>query len=104
MGQEKYQSLNKFYIRDAALALLTYDVNNINSFKNLNRWIEIIGNEITHELLIFIVANKVDDPETYEFCNGRRQVTEKEGSDYAKNITFVNAEYFEVSEIGRAHV
>ena len=48
------------YIRDADIALLVYDVNNKESFKNINEWFTILKESIKKEIPIFILGNKQD--------------------------------------------
>ena len=38
-GQEKYISLNPFYYRDAAAAVIVYDITKMSSFKNASTWL-----------------------------------------------------------------
>ena len=60
VGQERYQSLAKFYLKEASLAIIVFDVCQMTSFEDVAKWIEMIGNEVTHEVLIFVAGNKID--------------------------------------------
>jgi len=60
VGQERYQSLAQFYLKDASLAIIVFDVCQRASFNDVIRWVEMIGNDVSHEVIIFIAANKID--------------------------------------------
>ena len=79
------------------MAIIVFDASDRISFDNISKWIEIIGEDISHEGLIFIVANKVDDKEKYCICIIRRKVAKEEAEKFTKEIQFINAKYFEVS-------
>ena len=41
-GQEKYRSLTKIFIKDAKIALLVYAIDDEDSFKDLDMWLNIV--------------------------------------------------------------
>jgi small GTP-binding protein len=60
-GQEIYKSIVPVYVRDAAAALLVYDVTDMTSFSSLDYWHALLMEEQQSEsILIYIVANKMD--------------------------------------------
>lgn len=85
-GQERFRSLIPSYIRDSSVAIVVFDVSSKNSFNNLQKWITDVRNERGSEVLLVIVANKIDLPE--------RDVSTEEAEQFAKNN---EATYVEVS-------
>ena len=78
-GQEKYRSLTKIFIKNAKIALLVYAINDLNSFNDLNMWINTVK-EINSDNIIFgIAANKAD---LYK----ESKVSDEQGKKYAKEI------------------
>lgn len=59
-GQERYQSLIANYSRNAHAAVLVYDTTNSESFTNIDRWRDELNKFSSPNLLIFLVANKID--------------------------------------------
>jgi len=59
-GQETYHSLISSFYRNSSLAILTYSINNENSFNHLNYWLNEIKTESNPDIIIFLVGNKVD--------------------------------------------
>lgn len=59
-GQEKFRSLIPMYIRDAHIMVVVYDITDINSFNELNLWIDLIENVKKDKAIIVIVGNKQD--------------------------------------------
>ena len=76
VGQEKYRSANKIFMKSTKIALLIYDITNRKSFEDLEFWYnEVIENCNNTIVVIAIAANKsdlyeqqvVDFSETLEF-------------------------------------
>ena len=76
VGQEKYRSVNKIFMKSTEIALLIYDITNRKSFEDLEFWYnEVIENCNNTIVVIAIAANKsdlyeqqvVDFSETLEF-------------------------------------
>jgi len=59
-GQEVYRSLIKSFYRNSSLAILVYAINEENSFKDLNIWLNEIRTEGNPDVNIFLLGNKVD--------------------------------------------
>jgi small GTP-binding protein len=59
-GQELYRSLVPIYVRDAVAALLVYDVTDLKSIDSLDHWHSVLMEEQSAEVLIYVVANKMD--------------------------------------------
>ena len=79
-GQEKYKSLTKFFYKDAAVAILVYDVTNKNSFESMkNFWYGQIQDFGSKNIILGVAGNKCD---MYE----KEEVNENEGKAFAESI------------------
>ena len=76
-GQEKYRSLTKIFIKDAKIALLVYAIDDENSFKDLDMWLNIVKEVNNEKIILGIAANKAD---LYD----KAKVTDEQGKQYAK--------------------
>ena len=79
-GQEKYKSLTKFFYKDAAVAVLVYDITSKETFDNLKKyWYQQIQENGDKNLILGIAGNKCDLYET-------EAVNESEAREFAKSI------------------
>ena len=78
-GQEKYRSLTKIFIKDAKMALLVYAIDDEDSFKDLDMWLNIVKDINNENITLGIAANKAD---LYE----NAKVTDEQGKKYAEKI------------------
>ncbi len=79
-GQEKYRSLTKFFYKDAAVAILVYDITRRESFDNLkNYWYQQTLENGEKNLVLGVCGNKCD---LYE----NETVTENEAKEFADKI------------------
>ena len=62
-GQERFRSLIPGYLRDSHAIFLVYDITNAYSFNNINTWLDYIKENRGEEVVIYIIANKIDDEE-----------------------------------------
>ena len=77
-GQEKYKSLTKFFYKDAAVAVLVYDITSKESFDNLKKyWYQQIQENGDKNLILGVAGNKCDLYET---------VNESDAREFAKSI------------------
>ena len=76
-GQEKYKSITKQYFEDVDGIILIYDVNDFNSFIDLNKWLNEIKKNCLKNVSIIICANKIDID--------MRIISIEEGKNFAKN-------------------
>ena len=61
VGQEKYRSVNKIFMKSTEIALLIYDITNRKSFEDLEFWYnEVIENCNNTIVVIAIAANRSD--------------------------------------------
>ena len=79
MGQEKFRSLTKTFIKNSNIVILVYDITNRVSFLELNYWLNVSREELQNEVIFGVVGNKVD---LFNNC----EVEKEEGEEYAKNI------------------
>ena len=86
VGQEKYRSLTKFFIKDFDCIVLGYDITSKISYNNINFWYQL-SKENSETNLIYLVANKID---LYE----SEAVKEEEARNYAKEN---NMRFFQIS-------
>ncbi len=79
-GQERFKSMSVQVIKNSDAVILVYAINDINSFKALDQWLNKL-NETTdlNKKPIIIVGNKADLPED------QRVVTYEEGKNYASS-------------------
>ena len=59
-GSEKYDSLNSIHCRRAIGAIIVFDLQERNSFKNIPKWINLVKEQADRECQIILVGNKVD--------------------------------------------
>ncbi|KAL7721556.1 Rab family GTPase [Entamoeba marina] len=57
-GQERYRSLIPSYIRDSSAAVIVYDINNRQSFEDIDKWVEDVRSIETGEIFLFILHKK----------------------------------------------
>ena len=79
-GQEKYKSLTKFFYKDAAVAILVYDITRKDSFENLqNYWHKQLLENGEKNVVLGVAGNKCD---LYE----NEAVSENEAREFADKI------------------
>ena len=96
-GQEKYMSINKNLFQKVQGIILMYDLTKRETFDRLKIWLNIIK-QMTNEIPIILVANKLDDennPET------GRIVEVSEGEAFAKDNEF---QFLEASGLNGTNV
>ncbi|KAI8338608.1 P-loop containing nucleoside triphosphate hydrolase protein [Chlamydoabsidia padenii] len=88
-GQERFRAMTSLYYREAAAAILVYDITSSESFQDLLSWVEELKAKTSKDLLIYIVGNKVD-------CESDRAVSLDYVQEYVRNTLGV-VPVFEVS-------
>ncbi|XP_019376668.1 PREDICTED: ras-related protein Rab-41 isoform X5 [Gavialis gangeticus] len=86
-GQERFRSLIPSYIRDSTIAVVVYDITNLNSFQQTSKWIDDVRTERGSDVIIMLVGNKTD-------LADKRQVSVEEGERKAQGL---NVMYIETS-------
>jgi len=83
IGQEKFRSLTKIFVKDSKIVLLVYDITRKQTFDELNFWYKMIQDILGEEPILGICGNKQD-------LFVREQVKEETAKKYAegKNIPF----------------
>ena len=60
-GQEKYRSLAKMFFKDAAVALLVYDITSKSSFIEIkDYWMNLVRENGPKQIIMYLVGNKYD--------------------------------------------
>ena len=86
-GQEKFQAIVTSYFRDLDVAIIIFDMTNINSFNNLDKWVNLVSFINKNEnLLIYLVGHKID-------CKEREILN----STINKKVKFFDCKYFETT-------
>ena len=85
-GQERFRTITKTYYKGAHGIILTYDVTDQTSFKNIRNWIKQIEANAQTNVCKVLVGNKCDKPD--------RVVTEEEGKKLADDFSM---SFFETS-------
>jgi Ras-related protein Rab-6A len=85
-GQERFRSLIPSYIRDSTVAVVVYDITNMNSFQQTSKWIDDVRTERGSDVIIMLVGNKTD-------LSDKRQVSIDEGERKARelNVMFIES-------------
>ena len=86
-GQERFRSMAPMYYRNANAALVVYDITDSGSLDLAKEWVKELQQNVEHTLSLCLIGNKSDLEE-------QRQVSEKEGRQYAATI---NALFVETS-------
>jgi small GTP-binding protein len=86
-GQERFKTVTQGFYRGAHGIMIVYDVTDMTSFENVNRWYEDIHTKTQGSCVVFLVGNKVDNHE-------KRLISMEEGEALANKHGMV---YFETS-------
>ena len=79
-GQEKYKSLTKFFYKDAAVAILVYDITQKDSFENMKSyWFQQLQEFGSKNIILGVAGNKCD---MYE----KEEVNENDAKQFAESI------------------
>lgn len=84
-GQERFKSLAPLYYRDAAAAILVYDITSDSSFHALKNWIKELTRYGPPDILIAIAGNKCDKAD-------QREVLEEEAEEFANSVEAIFVE------------
>ena len=83
IGQEKFHSLTKIFIKDSKIVILVYDIADMESFKKVDFWYKTVKDILGDDAIYGLCGNKND-------LLMKMQVKEEEGRNYAeeKKILF----------------
>lgn len=96
MGQERFRSITKSYLRDSNIIIYVYDVTQRASFLELNYWINLVIEELGDENLVFgLAANKMDlfDQSEVDLEEGKKEA-EKIGALFSETTAKDNPKGF----------
>ena len=80
MGQEKYRSMTKNFIKGSHIIIFVYDITNKKTFNELEYWAKLINDELGNDKIVKgLAANKTDLFDDSE-------VEKKDGENYGKKI------------------
>mmetsp|Transcript_33725 Transcript_33725/g.35020 ORF Transcript_33725/g.35020 Transcript_33725/m.35020 type:complete len:207 (+) Transcript_33725:2-622(+) len=75
-GQERFRNITSSYYRGAAGIMIVYDITELESFNNLNIWLNEIDKHASKNVYKILVGNKCD-------LNEKRQVSYDQGKEFA---------------------
>ena len=75
-GEDRFRAITKSYYRGANGILLIYDVTEQESFEHVRDWVEKIKEETSKGIIVYLVANKIDQ-------NNKRIITNADGKNIA---------------------
>lgn len=78
-GQERYRAITNAYYRNAAGALLIYDITRYQTFENIKKWIRELKENSEQNVLMILIGNKSDLKE-------QRQVKYEEAQKFAEQM------------------
>ena len=87
-GQERFRTITSQFYRGSQGILLCYDITNVESFRNVNRWLQQIRKNADVNMQIALVGNKKDRV-------GERRVSTEEGRAMATKYELKH--FFETS-------
>ena len=79
IGQEKYRSLTKIFVKESKIVIFVYDITNKNSFESLPFWKKIVDELLSDTPVLGIVGNKMD-------LYIQEQIKSEEVEKYAQEI------------------
>jgi Ras-related protein Rab-5C len=85
-GQERYNSLAPMYYREAAAAVVVFDLTSLASFAKAKAWIDELKQQAKKEVQIGLAANKLD------LAGQHRQVATEEAEHFANQHGLVYLE------------
>eukprot|EP00096_Caligus_rogercresseyi_P001100 TRINITY_DN11718_c0_g1_i1.p1 TRINITY_DN11718_c0_g1~~TRINITY_DN11718_c0_g1_i1.p1 ORF type:complete len:203 (+),score=86.67 TRINITY_DN11718_c0_g1_i1:43-609(+) len=96
-GQERYRPVLASCYRNAAGAIIVFDLTNPTSFLNLKQWLEEISEFAEGSLPKILVGNKADLSE-------RRRVSREEAMSFAENtqMTYIETSALESTNVKQA--
>jgi Ras-related protein Rab-22 len=93
-GQERYRSLLPMYYRNAAAAIVVYDITSEATFDVLQEWITELHRLGPQNIVLAIAANKCDLEE-------KREISRQRGAEYAQEV---DAIFMETSALNATNV
>ena len=82
-GQEVYKSLISSFYRNSSLAIIVYAIDNLESFNNIENWLNELKTKGNPDISIILVGNKMD-------LEDKRQISKEMNSDFCDNHNIQN--------------
>ena len=82
-GQERFRTISSTYYRGAHGIIVVYDITNMDSFKNVKRWLTEIDKYARDNVSKLLVGNKMDFGDSDAKL---RQVSHSKGKEYAAQL------------------
>ena len=79
IGQEKYRSLTKIFLKDSKIVIFVYDITKRETFESLQFWKKVIDDVLGFGPIFGVVGNKND-------LYFEEKVKEEEGEEFANSI------------------
>ena len=110
-GEERFRTITKTYYKGAHGIILTYDVTDINSFKNIRNWIKQIEQNAQNNVCKVLVGNKCDKSDrVVSFEDGKKlaqdygmeffETSAKSNINVSETFTFLTKEILKGTEGG----
>lgn len=94
-GQEKFRSINKIFYKDAAVAILVYDITKESTFEQLRTyWYQEVKQKGEKNVVFAVAGNKCD-------MFSEEKINEKTGREFAAEI---GAVFFQTSSLSNINV
>ena len=81
-GQEIFKNVVPLYFRNAAVAILVFDLDDEDSFRDLDSWLETINENNEHNIPVIVAANKCDS------CTNPQLLSEAKQWSFEKRYPF----------------
>lgn len=90
-GAERFRSMANLYYKEAAVAILTYDITNEQSLDSLSYWIDELKTKADNRnIILCLVGNKADVPQN------ERKISHSQGKKFAQENNMI---FYETSAI-----
>ena len=86
-GQESFKSITRGYYRSACVAIIVYDITDLDSFKHIENWLEECRTNGNKEMTLVLIGNKCD-------LEKQRKISTEEGRAFAERNKLI---FFETS-------
>jgi len=96
-GQERYRAITGVYYKGAHGVIIAFDITKIETFRNIEKWIQEIKNHCGEDISVLIVGNKTD-------LKSLRAVKIEEASQFAfqNKFGYIESSAFESYNISQA--
>ncbi|XP_041361590.1 ras-related protein Rab-20-like [Gigantopelta aegis] len=105
-GDERYTGLSNFYCRNAGVAILAFDINNVKTFESLWARFTPLLESANKDCLVVIVGTKLDlvTPESREILVEEGKKLSMELNEHIDTSTLSRPPYFETSSLNGHNV